>query len=157
METYHYWQDQIKSINELHGFEAFQTAFKSWPDLVMRQAFFRSALQGIVYSLVFSALILYATSRSSVLTFFSLLCIGNVLLTILAFVHLLNWRFGLSESICLIVFIGLSVDYVVHISHSYSSAIDSTRRGKVKYSISQMGPTILSGAVTSCMAGIFLV
>jgi predicted RND superfamily exporter protein len=90
----------------------------------MRKAFFSSAIQGIFYSLLFSALILFVTTRSMVLTFFSLVCIGNVLLTILAFVHLLNWRFGLSESICLIVFIGLSVDYVVHISHSYTSCVD---------------------------------
>jgi predicted RND superfamily exporter protein len=30
-----------------------------------------------------------------------------------------GWPFGMSQSTCVIVFIGISVDYVVHISHEY--------------------------------------
>ena len=109
-----------------------------------------------MFSLGFSALVLILSSRSVKLTFFSLVSIFNVLVTLMASIYLLDWRFGLTESIGMIVFIGLSVDYIVHICHSYTTAVDETRKGKTFYCLHQMDSTIISGAITTCMAGLFL-
>jgi predicted RND superfamily exporter protein len=78
-------------------------------------------------------------------------------MTILASIYLMDWRMGLIESISLIVFIGLSVDYVVHISHSFTTCPEKQTERKIRFSYSQMTSTILSGALTSCLSAIFLI
>jgi predicted RND superfamily exporter protein len=136
--------------------KAFQTAGVKWPSLMMRKSFFKNGIQGLIFALSFSAFVLLATSKSFILTLMSLLCIINVLLTLMAPIYLFNWCFGLTESIGMIVFIGLSVDYIIHICHSYAISMKETRKERTFDAISQMGWTIFSGALTSCMAGFFL-
>ena len=69
----------------------------------------------------------------------------------------MNWKFGLIESICVIVFIGISVDYVSHFSHMFQHSNSKNRKEKTEYAFNQMGPTILGGALTSCFSGFFLI
>lgn len=147
----------MDAVNKNLKSKAFMIADRTWPSLMMRKSFHSNAMQGMLFALGFSAIVLIISSRSVLMTLFSLVCIFNVLLTLMTFIYILDWRFGLTESIGMIVFIGLSVDYVIHICHSYSHAVDETRKGKTFYSVHQMGSTIISGALTSCMAGVFLV
>ena len=75
----------------------------------------------------------------------------------MSMIYLMDWKFGLIESICVIVFIGISVDYVSHFSHMFQHSNSKTRKEKTEYAYNQMGPTILGGALTSCFSGFFLI
>ena len=156
VQVYEYWDQFIQNVNKDLGSNAFQLAGRAWPDLIMRRSFFSNAMQGMVFGLSFSAVVLLLSTKSLYLSFFSLLSIFNVLLTMTIPMYALDWKFGLTESICMIVFIGLSVDYILHISHALAISEEPTRYLKTKQAVGQMTSTILCGAITSMMAGVFL-
>ena len=68
----------------------------------------------------------------------------------------MGWKFGIAESTSTIVFVGLSVDYVVHLCHQYIHEIAPDRYTRTKAAFRQMGETILGGAFTSLLSGLFL-
>jgi predicted RND superfamily exporter protein len=75
----------------------------------------------------------------------------------MSMIYLMGWEFGLIESICVIVFIGISVDYVSHLGHMYIHAPNENSKERTDYAYRQMGQTILGGALTSCFSGFFLI
>ena len=67
-----------------------------------------------------------------------------------------GWQLGVSESIAVVVQIGLSVDYVVHLSTDYMHSPYGSRNDKMKQAYQQMGVSIFSGSLTTFGAGAFL-
>ena len=70
----------------------------------------------------------------------------------------LGWTLGFLESICFAILIGISVDFVIHFGHSYSSIQGDVSRGeRTKYALVHMGPSVLAAAFTMiCSAVIML-
>ena len=60
------------------------------------------------------------------------------------------------ESLNLILVVGLSVDYVVHLAEGYSRSSHSKRLGRLHDSLAQVGISILSGACTTLGGSAFL-
>lgn len=52
--------------------------------------------------------------------------------------------------------VGFSVDYCVHLAHSYEVAPHKDRTGRVHFAASTMGFTVVAGAVTTFGAGAFM-
>jgi predicted RND superfamily exporter protein len=69
-------------------------------------------------------------------------------------IKLNDWQLGMIESTCVIISIGISVDYVVHICHEY---VNSDKPNKLKDSIDKMCSTIIGGAITTSISAIFLI
>merc|ERR1712151_957893 len=68
-----------------------------------------------------------------------------------------GWTLGFLESICFAIVIGLSVDFVIHFSHSYSSLPGKVDRSdRTNYALLNMGPSILAAAFTSISASIVM-
>lgn len=80
-----------------------------------------------------------------------------IVIQVLSTIKLVGWTFGLIESTCVIVFIGISVDYVVHFSLTYVSSSVPNRRERTQLSFKLIGETILGGTLTSCCSGAFLI
>ena len=53
----------------------------------------------------------------------SVFCVGIVVLSLLAVMKILGWEIGVSESIAMVIIIGFSVDYVVHLSSEYMHSV----------------------------------
>jgi len=70
--------------------------------------------------------------------------------------QLKGWQLGIAESIAIVVQVGLSVDYVVHLSIDYLNSPHLSRNDKMKQSYKQMGISILSGTLTTFGSGAFL-
>ena len=64
--------------------------------------------------------------------------------------------FQVLESLNLCMVVGLSIDYVVHLAEAYRTSPHRDRRNRVKYMFEKMGLSVLSGAVTTFGASIFL-
>ena len=62
---------------------------------------------------------------------------------------LVGWQFGLTESICCSILVGLSVDYAVHLANAYMESHSPFRNDRVKSALGEMGMTVVGGAVTS--------
>ncbi len=56
----------------------------------------------------------------------------------------------------LVIFVGFSVDYVVHMGHQYVESIHDTKKLRVDGCFSNIGVTLVSSAITTYSSGIFL-
>ena len=79
----------------------------------------KNALLGLLSSIAFAFLVLLWATKNYLLSLFATFSIGLVLTTIIATIFLLGWNFGMTEQLGMIIFIGFSVDYIVHMSHQY--------------------------------------
>merc|ERR1712232_6261 len=61
----------------------------------------------------------------------------------------LQWPFGAIESICLTIFVGFSVDYVLHIAHVYNESDFRSSFLKMRHALTSIGPSIISAAITT--------
>ena len=67
-------------------------------------------------------------------------------------ISVLKWEFGPVEAIFLTTFVGLSVDYIVHVAHACSQSFARTRRQKVEKALMNVGSAVLNGAMTTLAA-----
>jgi predicted RND superfamily exporter protein len=63
---------------------------------------------------------------------------------------------GVSESVSVVLIIGFSVDYVIHLSADYTHSPFKSRHDKMKQAYGEMGVSILNGAITTFGAGCFM-
>lgn len=86
---------------------------------------------------------------------------GAILLIVISLLGTLlgpvfNYTFGAIEAVGVTVFIGMSVDYALHIAHGYHSSQHKTRLEKVRATLTHLGVSILGGAITTGGSAIFL-
>ena len=67
-----------------------------------------------------------------------------------------GFALGIGEAIAGNIVIGLSVDYTLHLSHTYSDSNAPTREGKVQHAATIMGVTVLAGAATTFCSSLFM-
>merc|ERR1712176_314952 len=106
---------------------------------------------------------------------FSTMTIGYVLASVTACLVAMGWTLGFLESICFAILIGVSVDFVIHLAHAYSSAEipvsspdhtdddvndsssnDSIRGFRMKSALINLGPSILATATTTILSAIIM-
>lgn len=81
---------------------------------------------------------------------------GVVIKSVMAIIVLKGWELGLSESMSLVIVIGLSVDYVVHLSSDFMHSPFKSRNDKMKQAYTDMGVSIMSGTFTTFGSGAML-
>merc|ERR1712203_148348 len=87
----------------------------------------------------------------------SLLGVFNIVSILVFFLGLwpiLGWKLDIFNIIFLIMAVGLSVDYTVHLLHAFNESSAPDRGKRVQESLSSMGITVLSGAVTTLLAAL---
>ena len=84
------------------------------------------------------------------------MCVAIVIISVISIMFLKGWEIGISESIAMVILIGFSVDYVVHLSADYMHSAHPSRNHKMKQAYTEMGVSILSGSITTLGSGIFL-
>lgn len=104
----------------------------------------------------FVLLILIITTWNIVIALYTVAAITGILSSVLAFIYLMGWELGPVESIAIVIFIGLSVDYVVHMGHYYTDSIFDSKQKRMDFSFSQIGLTIVSSSITTYSSGVFL-
>ena len=106
--------------------------------------------------MTFSFIILLAITRNIVVSVLSIFSVGVVILSVLCIMVLKGYELGVSESICVVISIGLSVDYVVHLAQDYMHSSHKNRSSKMKQAYTEMGVSIFSGTITTFGAGLAL-
>lgn len=104
-----------------------------------------------------AAAVILFSSRSFTLTFFAVITIGYVLTAVTASLVGFGWTLGFLESICFAILIGVSVDFVIHFTHSYAHYKGKHNRSeRTKHALILMGPSILAAAFTTIAAAIVM-
>jgi len=65
-----------------------------------------------------------------------------------------GWKLGVIEAVIYVMVVGMSVDYVVHLSEAYLASGKQTREDRTMRMLGIVGSAVLSGAL-STMIGIF--
>ena len=123
-----------------------------------------SAISGIVLSIVLCmgwVMIFTGHIWLLVVVFMS---IAGTLLTVLALIYVIGWKFGAVEAITLSVLVGTSVDYIVHLVESFLLSAKGLRvrdsnpnrdvQNRVRWGIGHIGISIFSSALTTVVASI---
>jgi len=111
---------------------------------------FATAVSSAGIALATAAIAIFLSSRSFSMTIFSVMSVGYVLVSVTAMLVAADWEFGLLESICFTILIGVSVDFVVHFSHAYAESPGAVKKyERTKYALIHLGPSILAAAFTT--------
>lgn len=62
----------------------------------------------------------------------------------------------MSESICIVILIGFSVDYVVHLAADYNHSSKKEKGDRMRQAYREMGVSIMSGSITTFGSGAML-
>ena len=68
----------------------------------------------------------------------------------------MGYTFGAIEAVGVTIFVGMSVDYALHMAHGYHGAHGDTRFEKIRQALAHLGVSIIGGAATTAGAAIFL-
>jgi len=124
--------------------------------MTVGQSFYQSTIQGIAITMIFSFGILLVATQDITISLVALLCISLVILTVVCIMVLMGWELGISESCGIVIAIGLSVDYIVHLAGDYAHSMLQLRSEKMDQSYRNMGVSIISGSITTFGSAIFL-
>ena len=113
---------------------------------------YTNAVRGTLLSILVCFCIFYITERNLTLSIYATVAIAAIILNILSFLNLFDWGLSTMLSTSLIIFVGISFDFVIHISHEYLQAPFSDRERRVQHALSQMGTTVTGGTLTSGFA-----
>ncbi|CAK0791739.1 unnamed protein product [Prorocentrum cordatum] len=160
-DHYSAWSAFVDSHVGSYG--AYQTS-ALWPFMVMQEALMRSVVQSISTCLLLAWIILCLATANWIMATLSLLCIITILVVFAGSLPIFGFALGIFESVGIIVVLGLSVDYTVHIAHSYNEARiagsgenkASERSLRAAHALTEMGISVLCGAITTLLASLFL-
>lgn len=111
---------------------------------------FTTAVSSAGIAIAAAAVVILLSSRSIAMTIFSVISVGYVLASVTSMMVAVGWQFGLLESICFTILIGVSVDFVIHFSHAYAEQPGQVSRNeRTKYALIHMGPSILAAGFTT--------
>ena len=115
-----------------------------------------NALTGIAIGISLSLVILVLTSTNIIVGFIAIIVIMVITCTVLGIINMIGWKLGPLVSLNLTLIVGLAVDYVVHLAEGYMHLEHETRSNKVRYALSHVGVSVLSGACSTLGASIFM-
>jgi predicted RND superfamily exporter protein len=119
-------------------------------------AFYESAVSGIFMSMFFAFIILCIATRNLTQSTISIFCVICIVASVVAIMQMKGWALGTSESIAVVILLGFSVDYVIHLSADYMHSPQKSRHDKMQQAYTEMGVSITSGAITTFGSGVFL-
>eukprot|EP01108_Squamamoeba_japonica_P006665 TRINITY_DN543_c0_g2_i2.p3 TRINITY_DN543_c0_g2~~TRINITY_DN543_c0_g2_i2.p3 ORF type:complete len:192 (+),score=107.32 TRINITY_DN543_c0_g2_i2:127-702(+) len=127
-----------------------------WPGIVMDRTLQTTAVQGVFLSLLLASLILLLATHNWIITLMSVVSIGGIVCAFLGFIVTIGWTLGIIESIAITVLVGLSVDFVAHLAISYNKSHFTTRLGRVRTAMLELGVSVASAALTTIAAASLL-
>ena len=95
------------------------------------QAFVDGAIQGIFIAMLFAFIILLIATQNLTQSIISISCVSGIIISVVAIMQIKGWELGISESVCVVILIGFSVDYVIHLSSDYMHSPCVSRHEKM--------------------------
>ena len=114
------------------------------------------ALQNIGISLAFCFIVLLMSTRKIMQTLIAIFCVTFIMASVICVMVLNGQELGISESIGVVILIGMSVDYVVHLAAHFVNSKKATTLEKLQESYHEIAISITSAANTTFGCGMFL-
>lgn len=123
----------------------------------LQQTLSTGTLIGAVIAMVSSLIALLLFTLDVRVSLYAIVTVIFTILTSIAALVLLKWKLNILESIAVNTAIGLGIDFVLHYALNYQMSELKDRKSATQYALSHMiGPTLMA-AITTAIAGIFMV
>ena len=87
---------------------------------------------------------------------FSFLSLASILSFVIAMVHFRGWQMGVSQSITIVILIGIISAQVVHIVQNFNMSHFKERKDIITSVLTKIGPSLLSGSFVVFCSLVFL-
>lgn len=124
--------------------------------MVSEKELLDGAIRGIILSIFLSFIIILITTKNIITSIYSLFCITGIVSGVFMVIWAKKWEFGTYECMNSILIIGLSVDYIIHLSTTYTESKKTNHIERTKDMLTTMGVSILGGGITTIGACSFL-
>merc|ERR1711907_150672 len=94
-------------------------------------------------------IVLLLATRNIVVASSAVVSICSIVCSVMALMYCMGWKLGVIEALVLVMVIGLSVDYVVHMADAYLEAPVEDRLGRTKFMLVRMGFAVINGGITT--------
>mmetsp|Transcript_23905 Transcript_23905/g.49813 ORF Transcript_23905/g.49813 Transcript_23905/m.49813 type:complete len:1062 (-) Transcript_23905:27-3212(-) len=108
-------------------------------------------------SFAFAFVVLVSVTRNLIMTVLSLLTIVCIVCCVVGILVIDGWQLNIIESVIISVAVGMAVDFAAHFSHSYLHSPVKEREIAVTFMMKTMGVSVLTGAITTFIAGFFMI
>jgi len=125
---------------------------RSWEMLRTQQVFLDSVFRALLYTPAFCMVAIFVFVRNLVLSYMALYCIVGMIITILGVLQLMSVPLGPVEALALSVTIGVSVDYLIHLSFAFLHSLLPDRRYKSRAALFARAGSITAAAITTLFA-----
>ena len=117
------WDDLVDDFSKNKAPEGLENLYQEadvfWAWMQSEQAFFDGVKTGVSTSGALAFLILLLATRNILVALYAIKSVVFIVLCVVAVMVLNDWQLGVSESIAMVIIIGFSVDYVVHLAAHY--------------------------------------
>lgn len=122
-QEYHHWESFISDRNEASpaSFQGFETT-DSWVRMKVELAFIVGTIKSVAISVFIASFSCLLFTHNTYLTLLCTFCIVCIVFCLLGLFVVWGWEFGALEALSLPTVVGLSVDYQLHLAHSYNHA-----------------------------------
>ena len=139
-----------------------------WPQMRLEELMISAGFIGCSAALVISFIALIVFLRNPLMALLAVAHIALIAALSVGAMVWLGWKFGFIEAVCVTVVMGFSVDFTAHISIAYIEAKGgggeeeekegavATRYERTKQALSELGISVMSGAVSTLISSIFL-
>ena len=128
----------------------------SWGRMETELELIRSTFTGFAISLSVSYAVIVLATQNIWLSTLALFGIVWVVAAMVATMVWAGWSIGIIESICLVILVGLSIDFSLHIANHFNESARKTRLEKTRESFGDLGISILSAAVTTMLSAFMM-
>jgi len=152
------WDDFVDDLNSAYRGSGTGKIFHTselWVRAETEERLIESTLLCAAFSVFFALLAVLVFLWNLALAVYLILGIVCVIICLASVMFgVMQWTFGAVEAIGLIVFVGFSVDYSLHMAESFNQSAETQRFDKVKDAMLRTGGAVFAAAVTSALAGL---
>ncbi|KAL1523223.1 hypothetical protein AB1Y20_018175 [Prymnesium parvum] len=131
--------------------KGFHTGGGGWVLMETAEELSASARSGFVISLVLALLVSWSVTQSFRVASAATYCIFASSCSFIAMQGAMGWPFGVIESVCSTIVVGMACDYTMHVAVSTVHL-----RGDLRVTLALIGPPMCAAAATTGVAGISL-
>ena len=111
-----------------------------------------ASVQGIFISLVLAYAVLILATSNFIVASMSMASIVGIMLTVFMTMVFMGMKISVLEAVSMIIVVGMSVDYTVHLMHSYAECSEPRRFERARHAMTEMGVSVFGGALTTFIA-----
>jgi hypothetical protein len=152
------WDEFIDGINSEEDKSHIGTIFHTcelWVRAETELRLVRTTLMCAACSVCFAFIAVVIFLGDLALAVYLILNIVCVVISLAALMFgIFGWPFGAVEAVCLIVFVGFSVDYGLHVAEAYSLSTENERAAKTRDALRRTGGAVTAAAITSICSGL---